>query len=216
MTFVDEWNEQRGRKELAFLPYDFGSPSSEGLSMIVDHQPLRDDNIHIATVKAFYGATKSIDIENAYFILDPVMERALVDALKRGIRVRILSNSKDSIDEPVMTVPILQSLSRLKKQGAEVFTKKVYDGSTTLHSKFLLVDGVFSWIGSYNVHPLSYRYEREIVLASFDEKLAAQFGSIFAEDIAPERANKPSVEELLNIKSSLLNKEVSLHFFDQL
>ena len=85
-----------------------------------------------------------------------------------------------------------------------------------MHSKFLLADGVFSWIGSYNFHPRSYRYKREIVLASFDEKLAAQFGSIFAEDIAPERANKPSVEELLNIKSSLLNKEVSLHFFDQL
>jgi cardiolipin synthase len=216
MTFVDEWNEQRGRKELTFLPYDFGAPSGEGLSMIVDHQPLRDDNIHIVTVKAFYGASQSIDIENAYFILDAVMERALADALKRGVRVRILSNSKDSIDEPVMTVPILQSLARIKKQGAEVFTKKVYDGSTTLHSKFLLVDGVFCWIGSYNFHPRSYRYEREIVFASFDENLAAQFGKIFAEDIAPERATKPSLEELLNVKSSLLNKEVSSHFFDQL
>jgi cardiolipin synthase len=168
------------------------------------------------TVKAFYGATQSIDIENAYFILDAVMEKALVDALKRGVRVRILSNSKDSIDEPVMTAPILQSLARLKKQGAEVFTKKVYDSSTTLHSKFLVVDGVFFSIGSYNFHPRSYRYEREVVFASFDENLAAQFDKIFAEDIAPERANKPSLEELLNVKSSLLNKEVKSHFFDQL
>ena len=216
MTFVDEWNEQKGGKELIFVPYDFGAASGEALSMIVDHQPLRDDNIHVAAVKAFYGATQSIDIENAYFILDAVMERALVDALKRGVRVRILSNSKDSIDEPVMTVPILQSLARLKKQGAEVFTKKVYDGSTTLHSKFLVVDGVFCWIGSYNFHPRSYRYEREIVLASFDENLAARFEEIFAEDILPERASKPPLEELLNVKSSMLNKEVSSHFFDQL
>src|SRR5260370_5866371 len=153
--------------------------------MIVDHQPLRDDYIHIAAMKGFYGATQSIDIENAYFILDAVMERALVDALKRGVRVRILSNSKDSIDEPVMTVPILQSLARLKKQGADVFTKKVYDGSTTLHSKFLVVDGVFSEIGSYNFHPRSYRYEREVGFASFDESLAGQVEKIFPEDDAP-------------------------------
>jgi cardiolipin synthase len=216
MTFVDEWNEQKGRKELTFLPYDFVAASGAALSMIVDHQPLRDANIHIATVKAFYGATQAIDIENAYFILDAVMERALADALGRGVRVRILSNSKDSIDEPVMTVPILQSLARLKKQGAEVFTKRVYDGSTTLHSKFLVVDGVFCWIGSYNFHPRSYRYEREIVFASFDENLAAQFDKIFAEDIVPERAAEPSLEELLNVKSGLLNKEVRSHFFDQL
>jgi len=39
---------------------------------------------------------------------------------------------------------------------------------------------------------------------------------IFVEDIAPERATKPSLEALLKVKSSLLNKEVSSHFFDQL
>ena len=216
MTFVDEWNKQKGRPEMTYRPLTPQTAAGESLSMIVDHQPLRDDNIDIATVKAFYGATQTIDIENAYFIADTVIEKAIIDALKRGVRVRILSNSKESIDEPTITIPILQSLARLKRQGAEVYTKKVYGDSTTLHSKLLIVDGVFSWIGSHNFHPRSYRYEREVVLASFDESLARQFTEIFEKDIAADQAYHPTLDELTGSKSSWLNKYIAAHFFDQL
>jgi len=215
-TFVDEWKEQKGRPEMTYRPFTYQTPPGESLSMIVDHQPLRDDDIYILTVKAFYGATQTIDIENAYFMADTVIEKAIVDALKRGVRVRILSNSKESIDEPTITMPILQSLARLKRQGAEVYTKKVYGDSTTLHSKLLIVDGVFSWIGSHNFHPRSYRYEREVVLASFDESLAKQFTEIFEKDIAADKANHPTLDELTGSKSSWLNKYIAAHFFDQL
>jgi phosphatidylserine/phosphatidylglycerophosphate/cardiolipin synthase-like enzyme len=100
--------------------------------------------------------------------------------------------------------------------GAEVYTKKVYGDSTTLHSKLLIVDGVFSWIGSHNFHPRSDRYEREVVLASFDENLARQCTEIFDKDIAADKANQPTLDELTASKSSWLNKYISTHFFDQL
>jgi len=216
MTFVDEWNEQKGRQEITYRPFTYQTPAGNTLSMIVDHQPLRDDNIDIVTVKAFYGATQTIDIENAYFIADTVIEKAIIDALKRGVRVRILSNSKESIDEPTITLPILESLTRLKGQGAVVYTKKVYGDSTTLHSKLLIVDGVFSWIGSQNFHPRSDRYEREVVLASFDESLAKQFTEVFEKDITPDKANQPTLDELTGSKSSWLNKYIATHFYDQL
>jgi len=216
MTFVDEWNKQKGRQEMTCRPFTYPTLPGKSLSMIVDHQPLRDDNIHISTVKALYGATQTIDIENAYFIADIVIEKAIMDALKRGVRVRILSNSKESIDEPTITTPILKSLARVKSQGAQVYTKKVYGDSTTMHSKLLIVDGVFSWIGSHNFHPRSYRYEREVVLASFDETLANQFREMFEKDIASDKANQPTVDELNGLKSTLFSKFISMHFFDQL
>ena len=226
-AFVSEWNEQEHSGEkMTYAPAQFAENPGSSLSMIIDHQPLRDDNTHQGIMKAFYGATRSIDIENAYVILDLVNERALTDALKRGVKVRILSNSKESIDEPVMTVPILQSLARLQAQGAQVFLKKNYPQSqtllskgpesTTLHSKFLIVDGVFTMIGSYNFHPRSYRYEREVVLASFDENLASQMEAVFESDIIPERAVDPSASSLKAVKASLLNKIIKMGFFDQL
>jgi len=216
MTFVDEWNKQKGRQEMTYRPFTYRTLPGNSFSMIVDHQPLRDDNIHIATVKAFYGVTQTIDIESAYFIADTVIEKAIMDALKRGVRVRILSNSKESIDEPTITTPILKSLARVKSHGAEVYTKKVYGDSTTMHSKLLIVDGVFSWIGSHNFHPRSYRYEREVVLVSFDETLAGEFREIFEKDIASDKANQPTVDELNGFNSTQLSKFISTHFFDQL
>src|SRR5271157_130517 len=216
MTFVDEWNEQKGRHEMTYRPSVYRTSPGESASMIVDHQPLRDDNIYILTVKAFYGATQTIDIENAYFMADTVIEKAIIDALKRGVRVRILSNSKESIDAPAITMPILQSLARPKRQGAEVYTKKVYGDSTTLHSKLLIVDGVFSWIGSQNFHPRSYRYEREVVLASLDEILARKFTEIFEQDITADNANHPGLDDLNGSKNSWLNNYITTHFFDQL
>jgi phosphatidylserine/phosphatidylglycerophosphate/cardiolipin synthase-like enzyme len=54
----------------------------------------------------------------------------------------------------------------------------------------LSVDGIFSWIGSHNFHPRSYGYEREVVLASFDPHLAAEYEAMFEGDIAPDKANQ--------------------------
>jgi cardiolipin synthase A/B len=216
MTFVHDWNEQRGYSDLAYQPVKYGAPLGKTVSMIIDHQPLRDENIHIAAVKAFYGATQTIDIENAYFIADPVIEKAILDALERGVRVRILSNSEESIDEPMITTPILDSLARLAKNGAQVYTKKVYGDSTTLHSKVLAVDGIFSWIGSHNFHPRSYRYEREVVLASFDPQLTAEYEAMFEEDIAPDKANRLTRDGFTGRRETLFDKLLSSKFFDQL
>ena len=225
-AFVSDWNEQAPDSPLVFSPAQFAENPGSVLSMLVDHHPLQDDNTYLAIMKAFYGATRSIDIENAYVIADPVNERAIEGALKRGVKVRILSNSKDSIDEPVMTTPIMQSLARLQALGAQIFLKKVYPvssvlqgkgpTSTTLHSKFLVVDGIFTAIGSYNMHPRSYRYEREVILASFDESLAKQLEDVFEADTVSDRALGPNPESLNHIKVGLLNKIVDSDFFDQL
>jgi phosphatidylserine/phosphatidylglycerophosphate/cardiolipin synthase-like enzyme len=110
----------------------------------------------------------------------------------------------------------LDSLARLAKNGAEVYTKKIYGDSTTLHSKVLAVDGIFSWIGSHNFHPRSYRYEREVVLASFDPHLAAEYEAMFEGDIAPDKANRLTLDEFTRHKESLFDKLLSSNFFDQL
>jgi cardiolipin synthase A/B len=215
-AFVAGWNEQRGRAELTYMPAGFDSTQGGVLSMIVDHQPLRDDNILLATIKAFYGATHTIDIENDFFVLDPVVERALFDALNRGIRVRILANSAETEKHSVLEIPALKNLAKLKARGAEVYLKKIYNDSTHLHSKVLIVDDVLLWIGSHNFHPRSERYEREIVLLSLDESLATQFEDIFENDIAPDHAINPTLDELQSVKSGKLNKWVTRKFFDQL
>src|SRR5690606_14702925 len=102
------------------------------------------DPIYALTVYAIENAKESIDIANAYFILTPALEEALVAALERGVEVRIITNSMQSIDEPMIALPIIQSVAKLAQKGAKVFLKK----GQTLHTKMLRVDQM-AWLGSY-------------------------------------------------------------------
>lgn len=181
-------------------------------SAVVNHVPgpKGDAHIMLATMKAIEGATESVDIENAYFINTPGMKDVLLKALADGVKVRILTNSAESIDEPLITAPILASFPELLAAGAEVYLKK----GDTLHSKFMIVDGLFTSVGSHNHHPRSQRFEGEMVLNSLDTQTATDLTKDFQADIAAaQRVNSP---EELNIPESPLGALAMRYFFDAL
>ena len=64
-----------------------------------------------------YRICKTIDIENAYFLNVPGLNQLLHAALMRGVEVRILTNSKTSVDEPLLSEPIMKSLPDLVESG---------------------------------------------------------------------------------------------------
>lgn len=208
------WNEKASSLGLSELsPSDqVSSPSGGVKSAVVDHVPGPQGDAHIllATMKAIEGATESVDIENAYFINTPGMKDVLLKALADGVRVRILTNSSESIDEPLIAGPILSSLPDLVAAGAEVYLKK----GDTLHSKFMTVDGVFSSVGSHNHHPRSQRFEGEMVLNSLDANLAQSLTATFETDIA--QAQKIDSPEQIVVPESPLNLLAMRYFFDAL
>ncbi|MCM2277928.1 MAG: phosphatidylserine/phosphatidylglycerophosphate/cardiolipin synthase family protein [Oligoflexia bacterium] len=156
-------------------------PAAKGGARIsvVNHVPGRDENIQRATLLAIEAARDSIDIANAYFILDPALYRALLRAKARGVKVRVFTNSAESIDEPAISIPILKSVNRLAAKGIEVYLKK----GDTLHSKLMVVDGSYAWVGSHNLHPRSFRYEGEIIEPIRDRETAQGLSKIFTQEI---------------------------------
>jgi cardiolipin synthase len=212
--FTRLWNEQavRSGQPILEMPPE-PAPLSGGVrSAVVDHVPGPKGDAHIllATMKAIEGATESVDIENAYFINTPGMKDVLLKALSDGVKVRLLTNSAESIDEPLITGPILASLPELVAAGAEVYLKK----GDTLHSKFMTVDGVFSSVGSHNHHPRSQRFEGEMVINSLDPALAQSFTQAFEADIAA--ATRITSPDQLAIPESPLGALAVRYFFDAL
>jgi cardiolipin synthase len=68
---------------------------------VVQHHPHGDppdDHTVQLYLHAFNAASTSITIENAYFIPPQLLRDALVDAAKRGVEVKVLTNSKSSSD----------------------------------------------------------------------------------------------------------------------
>lgn len=193
--FVDIWNKQieefpklKKKLELMERPSSQVEVDQNDISVIfVDQHPGSAaksyyHNIHTAVVKLFRDAKSSIDIENAYFIMDPIIKEELRKVIKRGVKVRVFTNSDKSIDEPIVSMPVMSSARDALGMGAEVYLKK----RLTLHSKYMVVDGKISMIGSFNFHPRSLHFDAENVAIIFDKNLARDLTDHFESGICEE------------------------------
>lgn len=216
-TFADFWNE--GVKKMG-LPYglvsagDGSSEAATGSSRIsvVYQKPAGEARVYLGMLKAIYAASTRINIENAYLIMMPDLEVALMDALQRGVEVNILTNSKESIDTPSISGPILASLPPLLNFGANVYLKQ--GAKETLHSKFMTVDGVFCTVSSFNFHPRSVRYEPEMTVNILDSGKTRELEQVFNRDIS--QAKRITDSSQLKLPHSALTDLVRKYFFNQL
>lgn len=217
-VFADVWNEQVRTRKLAFPATDTPSISPKRASAsdpsvaIIDHvpNPKGHDGIMLAILKAIESARNSVDIANAYYIRTPALEHALVAARERGVKVRLLTNSAESVDVPVISKPIVNSLPPLIEKGIEVYLKT----GPTLHSKVMVVDNFASFVMSYNHHPQSLRTQGEVAFLILDEDLASKLTSAYQQDIGgAQRATDPGAVRMDN---STLDFIVTRYFFDQL
>lgn len=206
LSFIRLWNAQASRSNRiepfgqmlvpisprTDLPQVSRFGEARILTAIDEPGPHSRQKVTLAMVRSIRAAKQSVDVENAYFMDVPAIRQALVDAIKRGVTVRVLTNSTDSVDERVVAVPILKGLHGLL-QDAEAtgappercqahVRKRLHpkvSNADTLHSKFMVVDREFCQVTSLNIHARSLRLEAEgahfIVGRELGEALSAQF-----------------------------------------
>ncbi|MBI2387253.1 MAG: phosphatidylserine/phosphatidylglycerophosphate/cardiolipin synthase family protein [Elusimicrobia bacterium] len=207
------WNAQvaaQGLPHGLMTPQAVRPASGKARMSFLADDPEGEATIMLAYLKAISGASRVINIENAYLITMPQLREALLGALRRGVKVNILTNSAESIDEPIVIAPILASLPELTAAGAAVGLKR----GDTVHSKFMTVDGLFSIVGSFNLHPRSIRYEFELIVGALDARVAARLDAAFAADMA---AALPVTDPAaLAIPDSPLNRIVRRYLYNQL
>jgi cardiolipin synthase len=220
------WNVQvdrlkRDGAEKGLLPIGELGPRKEKNSLhgfsarvaFLEHLPnaAGEDPIYLGMLKAIESAQQTISIANAYFILTPALKDALIRARKRGVYVEVLTNSAESIDEKMITNPILKSLGELIPSGVEVYVKR---GKDTLHAKYAVFDSMLTMVKSYNLHPRSLRYERETATVVLDSRFATEALNNFTRDTNKGRRVR-SISELGMTKSKL-GDYAEMYFFDQL
>jgi cardiolipin synthase len=192
-----------------------GAPSKVKLA-VIDHSPNPElqngSTILLAMLKSIRGAQKTIDIENAYVILFPALFNEIKAAVNRGVRVRVLTNSDTSVDEPIISGPMMRSAVKLAEAGVEVYVKS---GLGTLHSKFLVVDSQLALVGSYNLHPRSERMEGEMGLLVNDSGMGRQLTSIVNADVANGKASRLDPKKV-EIKKTMSLTVILRLMFDQL
>jgi cardiolipin synthase A/B len=207
------WNarqplDKKAWTRIADRPYPAGT--GDRTVTLINHQPGEGETILRSIALALEGARKEVYIQNAYFVMDPVVARAVEKARARGVRIVVMTNSEESVDEPVVSRPIMKSVNRLLKMGVEVYLKKGKD--ETLHSKAMLVDGLLAWVGSQNFHPRSLRYEGEVIFVARDAKFGQEIRSMFENDLRDFTRLK---EPLKIVENPMADLQEEL-FFDQL
>lgn len=127
-------------------------------------------------------ARRSIDIANSYFLPDRVVKRALLTAVARGVRVRILVPERGDI---AAVQYALESLfDELLRGGVELFALP----GPVMHAKTAIVDDEFSTVGSFNLDERSRRMNLEVNVAVVDRAFTAHVRSWFERDL--DRAHR--------------------------
>jgi cardiolipin synthase len=116
--------------------------------------------------KAIADARNEIVIANAYFLPGAKLRRALVHAVHRGVRVRLLLHGTyESFMQYHAVRPVLKGLL---DAGVEIHEYS----PGFLHAKVAVVDGRWATVGSSNLDPLSLLLAREANVVVEDSRFA--------------------------------------------
>ena len=179
VAFLDNWIKTTGNVLHGedYFPA-LTEPGSKEMQMFVSSPKGGSDSMRLMYLTAITAAARSIDIEAAYFIPDPLMIRELQAACGRGVRVRVLLPGKH-IDSATARIVSKRGWGPLLRSGAQIH---VYQ-PTMLHCKMLIFDGYMVSVGSTNFDMRSFELNDEASLNVYDAKFARLMTAVFERDL---------------------------------
>jgi cardiolipin synthase len=177
-AFAESWLETTGIAIGGDGYFPRLEPSGSLTAQIVKSSPTGGSfQNYMLFLLSINSAKKSILITNPYFIPDNVMTEALVKAAKRGVRVVVLLPGE--IDSQLTYTASRSHYGPLLLGGVEVFEYK----ASLMHAKTIVIDSVWSTIGSSNFDNRSFALNQEINLTVYDSGMAHRLEEIFQEDL---------------------------------
>lgn len=131
------------------------------------------------------GARKTLYISNSYFVPGENFLQLLLAAAKRGVDVRVLTVS-DKTDVKTTWYAGRTYYEKLLEDGVKIYEYE----PTMIHSKSMVVDGIWSYVGSMNFDNRSLSFNNESLLVALDRRVGAQMNSIFMDDIKSSKEIK--------------------------
>jgi cardiolipin synthase len=126
------------------------------------------------------SATEKIEITTPYFLPDKGVREELIAAMTaRGVEVRIITPGKHN-DHLLTRRSSRRLYGELLKAGAKRYEYQ----PSMIHTKALVVDGLWCAVGSTNFDHRSFSINDEVNLAAPDTTLARRLSEDFARDVA--------------------------------
>jgi cardiolipin synthase len=181
--FMETWAKQRG-KPLTPKAY-FPELTAQGKDIVRAIGSTPDDPyslIYLTLISAIGNAEKQVHLTNAYFVPDPQLLKALIDAAGRGVDVKLILPSHS--DSATVFHAGRSHYSTLLKGGVKIYERR----GALLHSKTALIDGVWSCVGSSNLDWRSFLDNDEVNAVILGREFARQMQDMFARDLEASEA----------------------------
>ncbi|MEO8836544.1 MAG: phospholipase D-like domain-containing protein [Caldimonas sp.] len=178
-VFLDNWVKVTGEvlHGADYFPA-LASAGDERAQMFSSSPTGGSESMELMYLLAITSASRTIDLSSAYFVPDDLTVRALVAALRRGVKVRIIVPGSH-IDSETSRMA-----SRARWGTPLAFGALIAEYEPTMyHCKVMIVDGLLTSVGSTNFDNRSFRLNDEASLNVLDAAFAAEQTRIFEDDL---------------------------------
>jgi len=164
--------------------------SDDPRKVALEEKEVQDSRVVTVLRPAAETARKSLTVISPYFVPGELGTQILLDAVRNGKRVRVLTNSLTANDVAAVHGGYTHYRERLLEGGVELWELKPLLGSdvhaslfgskgASLHTKALAVDGRSLFVGSYNIDPRSRFLNCEQGILAQSSTLTRQLEEIF-------------------------------------
>lgn len=206
--FHENWIETGGVVEPIVAPKT-GPAAGDARSIVVWSSSESGYNalklVYLLTIGA---ARKTLDIQSPYLITDESTKWSLVEARKRGVRVRLLTEGDITDAKPVKFAGRAQYESLLAT-GIEVYEFQ----PTMMHVKAIVADGAISIVGSANFDNRSLELNDELNVVVAGKDLAKRVTADFEDDL--RRSTKIDLDQWRSRPLHIRGREKLWSFFGE-
>jgi cardiolipin synthase len=157
--------------------------ADHGPSVVVRSSPTGGSNdLKRLYLLALASARRTIDITSPYFVTDESTRWSLQDAVSRGVKIRILVEG-DITDAMPVKYASRAHYEQFLASGIEIYEYQ----PTMMHTKVMVVDGVWSMFGSANFDNRSLELNDELNVAVTSRSVAERFLGEMAKDLRVSR-----------------------------
>jgi len=181
-AFEEHWVKTFG--ETLRGPYQFPSlePVGNLKSQVIASRSFSVAPIPLAQATAFAAAEKRIWIINPYCTPTNDQVDLLVNAVRRQVDVKLILPGSNN-DQPMTKSAGRTAYGRMLEGGVKIFEYQ----PAMIHTKAMVVDGLFSMFGSSNLDARSSEINEELDLVVYDETFGREMEQIFEKDLQQSR-----------------------------
>jgi cardiolipin synthase A/B len=210
-VFLDNWMRATGKvlHGEAYFPA-LKSVGPYAAQMFSSSPSGGSESMQLMYMLAITSARTSIDLANSYLVPDELTVQVLTDAARRGVKVRVLTPN-GLIDSEIVRKASRASWGPLLEAGVQIAEYQ----PTMFHVKGLIVDGLFTSVGSTNFDTRSFRLNDEANLNVLSPAFGSAQVSVFEADWAngqqithSQWLARPWTEKALERLASILQSQL--------